>query len=105
MSDAGNDPLRKAALVTDIVQSISVIPDAITRSVYTRECAKQMEIDEQVLLREIALKRVERSAGSEAKEIWSGGRRSCADGNRPRPLRRCKSRSCLAAAPKNWNAN
>lgn len=32
MSDAGNDPLRKAALVTDIVQSISVIPDAITRS-------------------------------------------------------------------------
>ena len=69
MSDAGNDPLRKAALVTDIVQSISVIPDAITRSVYTRECSRQMEIDEQVLLREIALRRLERSAGGEAKEF------------------------------------
>ena len=63
MSDAGNDPLRKAALVTDIVQSISVIPDAITRSVYTRECSRQMEIDEQVLLREIALRRLDRRRG------------------------------------------
>ena len=69
LADADGDPLRKAALVTDIVQSISVIPDAITRSVYTRECSRQMEIDEQVLLREIALRRVERSAGSEAKEF------------------------------------
>lgn len=69
LDEAQGDPLKKAALISDIVQSISVIPDAITRSVYTRECAKQMEIDEQVLLREIALKRVERSAGSEAKEF------------------------------------
>ena len=49
LDEAQGDPLKKAALISDIVQSISVIPDAITRSVYTRECAKQMEIDEQVL--------------------------------------------------------
>ncbi len=69
LDEAQGDPLKKAALITDIVQSISVIPDAITRSVYTRECARTMEIDEQILLREIALKRVERSAGGEAKEF------------------------------------
>ena len=69
LDEAQGDPLKKAALITDIVPSISVIPDAITRSVYTRECARTMEIDEQILLREIALKRVERSAGSEAKEF------------------------------------
>ena len=69
LSDAAGDPLKKAALVGDIVRSISVIPDAITRSVYTRECSRQMEVDEQVLSREIALRRVERSAGGEAREF------------------------------------
>ena len=61
--------MKKAALISDIVQSISVIPNEITRSVYIHECAKQMEIDEEVLVREVTLKRVERSAGSEAKEF------------------------------------
>ncbi len=69
LDEAQNDPLKKAALISDIVQSISVIPDAITRSVYTHECAKQLEVDEQMLLREIALRRVERSSGGEAKEF------------------------------------
>ena len=69
LAEAAGDPLRKAALIADIVQSISVIPDAITRSVYTRECSRQMEIDEQILLREIALRRVEHTAGNEAKEF------------------------------------
>ncbi len=69
LQDAQGDPLKKAALITDIVQSISVIPDPITRSVFTRECARTMEIDEQILLREIALRRVERSSGSEAREF------------------------------------
>ena len=69
LAEAQGDPLKKAALITDIVQSISVIPNEITRSVYIHECAKQMEIDEEVLVREVTLKRVERSAGSEAKEF------------------------------------
>lgn len=69
LADTGGDPLRKAAVISDIVQSISVIPDAITRSVFTRECAKRMEVDEQVLVREIALKRIERESGSEAREF------------------------------------
>lgn len=69
LAEAQGDPLKKAALISDIVQSISVIPNEITRSVYIHECAKQMEIDEEVLVREVTLKRVERSAGSEVKEF------------------------------------
>ncbi len=69
LSDAQGDPIRKAALIGDIVQSISVIPDPIARSVYTSECSRLMEIDEQLLVREVALKRVERSAGGEAREF------------------------------------
>lgn len=69
MKEAAGDPIKRAALISDIVQSISVVPDAITRSVYARECSRQMEIDENILLREIAMKRVGHKAGPEAKEF------------------------------------
>lgn len=69
MKEADGDPIKRAALISDIVQSISVIPDAITRSVYARECSRQMEVDENILLREIAMKRVGHKAGPEAKEF------------------------------------
>lgn len=69
MKEAAGDPIKRAALISDIVQSISVIPDAITRSVYARECSRQMEVDENILLREIAMKRVGHKAGHEAKEF------------------------------------
>lgn len=57
MADAGDDPLKRAALVTDIVQSISEIPDPIVRSVFIKDCAKSMDVDEQVLVAEVARKR------------------------------------------------
>ena len=69
MKEAAGDPIKRAALISDIVQSISVIPDAITRSVYARECSRRMEVDENILLREIAMKRVGHKAGPEAKEF------------------------------------
>ncbi|MBS1638368.1 MAG: DNA primase [Bacteroidetes bacterium] len=51
--DAKNDPIRRADLIKDIVESISVIPDAINRSVYVKECSRIMDISEQVLQQEI----------------------------------------------------
>lgn len=51
--EAENDPIRRAELIKDIVESISVIPDAINRSVYVKECSKIMDISEQVLQIEI----------------------------------------------------
>lgn len=57
LSEAGDDPLRRAALITDIVQSISEIPDPIIRSVFIKDCAKEMDVDEQVLVSEVARKR------------------------------------------------
>ncbi len=52
IKDAKNDPVQKATLISDIVRSISVIPDNITRSVYVRECSKLLEIDENILYNE-----------------------------------------------------
>ena len=50
--DAGRDPLKRANLTKDIIKSISVIPEEISRSVYIHECAELLGIDEAVLLRE-----------------------------------------------------
>lgn len=47
------DPIKRAAVIGDVVKSISVIPDAISRSVYAKECSVQLGISEDVLLREI----------------------------------------------------
>ncbi len=53
MGDAVNDPVKKAGLITDIVRTISVIPNGIARTVYVRECSRLLDIDEKVLIQEL----------------------------------------------------
>jgi len=50
LREVGDDPIKRAGLISNIVQSISVIPDAIKRSVYIQECAHQLEVSEKVLI-------------------------------------------------------
>ena len=54
MEDAKNDPVKKAGLIRDIVVSISKIPDRIQQEVYIQECARIMQISEEVLFSELA---------------------------------------------------
>jgi len=54
MKEAKNDPIKKADLIRDMVNSISKIPDRIQREVYTQECARIMDISEQVLVSTLA---------------------------------------------------
>jgi DNA primase len=61
MDDAGDDPIKRSSLITDIIRSISVIPDNIARSVYIRECSTMLEIDERVLLNEVNKIRLDKS--------------------------------------------
>lgn len=51
--DAGKDPIRKASLIHEIVKSISLIPDGISRSVYVKECSVLLDVPEQTLVSEI----------------------------------------------------
>jgi DNA primase len=53
LEDAGSDPVKRAGLIRGIVESIALIPDGITRSVYVQECSRLMSIQEQVLLTEL----------------------------------------------------
>ncbi|MBI2269401.1 MAG: DNA primase [Bacteroidetes bacterium] len=52
-SEVSSDPIKRANLIKDIVESIAVIPEAIHRSVYIKECSRLMEMDEQMLLNEL----------------------------------------------------
>lgn len=54
LKDAANDPVKKAGLIREIVQSIAKIPSAIQREVYVQECARIMQISEKVLFGELA---------------------------------------------------
>ena len=54
LEDAANDPVKKAATIRDIVESISKIPDPIQQEVYVQSCAQQMEISENVLFSALA---------------------------------------------------
>lgn len=51
--EADKDPLKRAAMITDIVKTISVIDDQIKQTVYLQECSKILEIDENTLYSEL----------------------------------------------------
>ena len=53
LKDAANNPIKKAEVVKDIVNTISVIPDAIFRATYIKECSRMMEMPEQTLMNEL----------------------------------------------------
>ncbi|MCL6268084.1 DNA primase [Flagellimonas myxillae] len=52
--EAANDPIKRADTVRDIVNSISKIPDQIKKEIYIQECAKIMQISEEVLYNTLA---------------------------------------------------
>ena len=63
LADAGKDPIKRSAVISDMVQSIVQIPDTIQRSVFIKDCARIMDIDENVLISEVARKRVQQAGG------------------------------------------
>ncbi len=79
LKEAAGDPMRKSALVKDLVETLARIPEAIKRSAFITECAHLMKIEEHILVRETnkALSEfhrqkqrgVPREVGLEEKEI------------------------------------
>ena len=63
LGEAGNDPIKKAGLIKEIVESIAKIPDPILREVYVRQTSAAFKIDEQLVFSEMsrAMGRIERT--------------------------------------------
>jgi DNA primase len=53
MQEVGDDPVQKAAAVHAIVESISLVPDLVLRSLYTQQCARLLQVNEQALIAEL----------------------------------------------------
>ncbi|MFM2041223.1 MAG: hypothetical protein RLZZ493_1812 [Bacteroidota bacterium] len=53
MKEGSNDPLQLAQMIREIVHSIALIPDPITRSVYVKDIGKEFGIDEALILNEL----------------------------------------------------
>jgi len=54
LEEVGNDPLKRAEMVRDVVGSISKVPDAIGQEVFIKEAAKILDIDPRALHEELA---------------------------------------------------
>jgi DNA primase len=52
LGEVKGDPVKKAGLVRDIVDSIARVPDPFKRSFYVKECARVMELEEEILVTE-----------------------------------------------------
>lgn len=53
MGEAANDPSKRARVITQVVKTIALIPNEITRNVYVQECSRILFMDETVLQREV----------------------------------------------------
>nr|WP_320057487.1 DNA primase [uncultured Bacteroides sp.] len=84
LDDAGKDPIKRAELIGDIVRSISVIPEAIIRSVYMKECSQLLRVEEKLLVAEVA-KLKEKQAEKENKPTSYNQSPTPSNGNVPPP--------------------
>lgn len=85
MEDAGKDPMKRAELINDIVRSIAVIPEAIVRDVYIKECGQLLRIEDKLLVSEVA-KRRELQAEKGNKPIASNNAQTPQPGEMPPPF-------------------
>ena len=61
LKDAGKDPIKRAGIIREVVESIAKIPDGIKASVFVRECSSLLQIEERVLISELNKMRLGKS--------------------------------------------
>lgn len=67
LADAGDDPIARSRVISDIARSISVIPDEILRTNYISDTARTLKFDEKVLALQVAKLRAD-NAGRQAED-------------------------------------
>lgn len=53
LQGVANDPIARSKVIADIVRSIAVIPEPVTRNIYIKECSRRLEIDERIVSSEV----------------------------------------------------
>lgn len=75
LKEAGTDPIKRAGIIRDIIESIAKIPDEIKAAVFIRECSNLLQVEERTLLSELNKMRVAKfkkaSGGSSSPQSQS----------------------------------
>jgi len=69
LKDAGNDPIKKAEVIREVVESVAKIPDSIKASVFIKECSNLLQIDERALLSELNKMRLAKARKDSQQQI------------------------------------
>ncbi len=71
LDEAAGDPIKRAALTGEMLESIALTPNAILRSEYLKECSRIMDVDEQTLTWELSkiLRKNLKKSNEEAKSL------------------------------------
>ena len=69
LKECKNDPIKRAEMISNMVESITQIPDQIKRTVFIKECAMIMDIDDGVLTSEVARKRATTTGDRQTEEF------------------------------------
>ena len=72
LEDCGDDPVKRAELIQNIVQSIAVVPDSIVRQMYAKECSAMLGVSEQLIINEIAKKQRDGNSNNDKEKDDKG---------------------------------
>ena len=74
LDEVGEDPVRRAGLIGDVVKSIAVVPNEILRSEYIKKCSEMLNIGEQLLVTEVAKLRRQKAEEAYKKQTGNDNR-------------------------------
>jgi len=67
LKDTGGDPIKRAEVIREVVESIALIPDEIKVSVFIQQCSNLLDIEERVLLTELNKIRLQKAKAEDKK--------------------------------------
>ena len=86
LQESADDPIKRSAVINDIMRTIAIIPNNIARAVYLRECSETMGIDEQILLKEVNRLRLQQERRGNASITHTTPASSTMEAPLPPPL-------------------
>lgn len=79
LEDSGSDPIKRAELIKGILNSIAVIPDAISRTLFLKECALLFGMEEHILTGELNKLRIDVLRKEQGMPLLSERNKTTAD--------------------------
>lgn len=73
LGEVEDDPIARATVINDVIESIAVIGSEVVRSQYIRRCGKLLDVDEEIISREVQRKRISVVSGKEGVRIFDNG--------------------------------